>query len=328
MIPQKAGRIVVKLKDHYILTIGNRTTGSELNAVFQNFRTLLTLTGVVILSAAYAAAGQCEAKGGSEYALFNPEKGVWYANSADGCAFAAVKWGVGTDKIVPADFDGDRTLDAAVWRAKSGTWFVRRSSDAKAVITKFGESGDVPVAADYDGDGKADLAVWRPATGEWLIGTKKITFGVAGDVPVPADYDGDGKADLAVFRGAENRWMIMQSSDGRLRTEVLGQSGVDSLVPADYTGDGKADIAVYSNGKWQVLSSETGEVEPFVMGFTDDVAAPADYDGDGVVDFAVFRKGRWYVYESGSPKFRSFNFGNENDIPLATAAITKKSFSP
>ena len=100
-----------------------------MNAVFQNLKSLFTLAAVVILSVAYAAAGQCEAKG-TEYSLFNPEKGVWYSNSADGCAFVAIKWGVGTDKLVPADFDGDGTVDAAVWRSKTGTWFVRRSKDA------------------------------------------------------------------------------------------------------------------------------------------------------------------------------------------------------
>ena len=302
-----------------------------MNSVFHNLRTFSLLIAIITLSGVVAVAAQCDAKGNNEFALFNPSKGVWYTNSADGCAFTAVKWGMGSDRLVPADFDGDGTLDAAVWRAESATWLIRRSSDAKAQIIKFGkDAADVPVPADYDGDGKAEIALWRPSTGEWLFESKKkntVFFGVAGDIPVQADYDGDKKADVAVFRGSENRWMILQSSDGRLRSEVFGKAGKDTLVPADYTGDGKADIAVYSGGKWLVLSSETGEIEPFVMGFADDVAAPGDYDGDGVADFAVFRKGTWYIYDSGTPKFRTFDFGSDADIPLA-AAVTKKSFSP
>ncbi|MGD9631004.1 MAG: FG-GAP repeat domain-containing protein [Pyrinomonadaceae bacterium] len=292
---------------------------------------LLAIAGLTWVT---AAAGQSETKVNSEFALFSPAKGVWYTNSSDGCAFVAIRWGMTTDKLVPADYDGDGQVDAAVWRPTSGTWFIRRSSDAKAQILNFGgnqiSGSDVPVPADYDGDGKAEAAVWRSTTGEWIYGSTKRTpviFGVAGDVPVPADYDGDGRADLAVYRPTDNRWMILQSSDGTLRSVVFGKAGQQTLVPADYTGDGKADLAVYSTGKWLVLNSETGEIEPFVFGFDDDIAAPGDYDGDGTADFAVYRKGTWYIYESGKPNFRTFEFGNADDVPL-NAALTRNSFSP
>ena len=202
-----------------------------------------------MVGGANAAVDQCSVKGG-EYSVFNAAKGVFYTNSSDGCAFTAVKWGMATDKIVPADYDGDGSIDAAVWRPSNATWLIRRSSDAKAQIVKFGSAGDIPVAGDYNGDGKAEIAVWRPTTGEWLIGKQRSSCGVYGDVPVPADYDGDGKIDIAIFRPSENRWMILQSSDNKYRTEVFGDSKKDTLVPADYTGDGKADLAAtkYSCG--------------------------------------------------------------------------------
>ena len=294
----------------------------------------LTVALFATIFSANAAAAACDEKKGNDFALFNPEKGVWYTNSADGCAFTAVKWGLATDKLVPADYDGDGEMDAAVYRPATGAWMIRRSSDAKAeIIALEGNKlpGDAPVPADYDGDRIADIAVWRAATGEWVVrysskAKKSITpvLGVAGDIPVQADYDGDKKADIAVFRPSENRWIIQQSSDNTIRTHVFGTAGKDTLVPADYTGDGKADIAVYSAGKWQVLDSETGDVEPFVFGFEDAVAAPGDFDCDGVTDFAVYRKGTWYVHESGKPQFRSFDLGGENDIPV-NAAATKKS---
>lgn len=299
--------------------------------------TSLTLaSAITALTCVTAAAAQDDRKGNAEFMLFNPAKGVWYTNSADGCAFTAIKWGLGTDMIVPGDYDGDGQMDAAVYRSETGAFYIRRSSDAKAEIINLSDGGktlgDVPVPADFDGDGVTDIAVWRGSTGEWIArysSKKKAahpTFGVTADVPVPADYDGDGKADIAVFRPSENRWLIQRSSDGTIATFVLGNSGKDTLVPADYTGDGKADIAVYSAGRWTVLNSETGEVEPFVFGFADDVAAPGDYDGDGVADFAVYRKGKWYIHESGKPKLRTVDFGGEDDIPLAAAA-TKRSFS-
>jgi len=144
------------------------------NRILQ-FRSIIFAATAIFFLGANAVAGQCNAKGG-EYSLFNAAKGVWYTNSSDGCAFVAVKWGMATDKIVPADYDGDGSIDAAVWRPSNATWLIRRSSDGKAQIVKFGEVGDVPVAGDYDGDGKAEIAVWRPSVGEWLICSQKTSF--------------------------------------------------------------------------------------------------------------------------------------------------------
>ena len=306
---------------------------SKLNRVF-------AAAVVATIAIVNAAAGQRSEKGRSDFALYNPAKGVWYTTSADDCAFVATRWGQATDRLVPADYDGDGELDNAVWRAENGTWYIKRSSDSKAQIVRINSTSgvsDEPIPADFDGDGKADIAVFRATSGEWIVLESSKGFvqsksevrvlGRFGDIPVAADYDGDRKADLAVFRGSENRWYIQQSSDGKTRVETFGKAGQDVLVPADYTGDGKADLTVYRSGTWYVLSSETGETEPFVFGFSDDIAAPGDYDGDGTTDFAVFRKGTWYIYDSGKPKFRTFDFGTENDIPLNSLS-TRKSFSP
>ena len=62
------------------------------------------------------------------------------------------------DVPVPADYDGDRIADIAVWRAATGEWIIRHSSKAKKGITPvLGVTGDIPVQADYDGDKRADL---------------------------------------------------------------------------------------------------------------------------------------------------------------------------
>jgi len=312
-----------------------------LQAVKAKFANMLCMALVAAFAMSNAVAAQGDNKGNSDFALFSPAKGVWYSNSSDACAFTAIRWGSAQDTLVPADYDGDGQIDAAVWRTDTGTWLIRRSKDAKAEMIRLGRTkaesagiNDIPVPADYDGDKIADVAIWRPTTGEWLILNSsrggKIetrTFGVTGDIPVAADYDGDGKADIAVFRGSENRWTIQQSSDSQIRSEVFGKAGQDVLVPADYTGDGKADIAVYHAGVWNVLSSESGKAEPFVFGFKDDIPSPGDYDGDGTTDFAVYKKGTWYIYDSGEPKFRTFTFGNESDIPVNSLS-TRKSFSP
>lgn len=181
--------------------------------------------------------------------------------------------------IVTADYDGDKLVDAAVWR--NGTWQMLLSS------------------RDYASD--------------------SAVFGIAGDVPVPADFDGDGKADLAVFRTAENRWYIRNSGNGHVRTVDFGLAGTDVLLPADYTGDGKADLAVYRSGVWHFIDSETGKEDTFSFGFEDARPVPGDFDRDGVTDFALYRKGTWYVYDGSRLVSYKFGDGDDvplSDVPV------------
>lgn len=281
-----------------------------------------------------------EAKAAGDFTVFRPSTSVWYSQSSDDAgAFSAVRWGLATDVLVPADYDGDEQNDIAVWRPEDGIWYIQRSSDANVMYIKWGTSivyptgslPDVPVPADYDGDRVSDIAVWRPDTGIWYVlkssnGYDQSTplifqWGKLGDIPVPSDYDGDGLTDFAIFRSSENRWYIFQSKSQSWQVPVFGSAGYDLLVPADYTGDGKADVAVYRSGTWWVLNSETGLAEQFEFGFYDDIPVPADYDNDGTTDFAVFRKGVWYLYESSKPQFRTYNFGRESDIPVSSAGV-------
>jgi hypothetical protein len=75
-----------------------------------------------------------------------------------------VQFGDPGDIPVPADYDGDGTLDAAVFRPRTGTWHIRDHT-----IVPYGVFGDLPVPGDYDGDGKADIAIYRPSSGEWWV---------------------------------------------------------------------------------------------------------------------------------------------------------------
>lgn len=244
---------------------------------------------------------------------------TWFINNSQ-AGSKAVKWGLGTDKMAAADYDGDGKTDVAVFR--DGIWYVLRSSDTTMLAIQFGAEGDVPVPADYDGDGKSDFTVVRnnPTSGDltWyqLTSNGQIStqsFGSSGDKVVPADYNGDGRSEIAVFRAAEGRFYISKGSRFDFDVIYWGTEG-DKPVVADYDGDNKADAAVFrpADGVWYVKGS-SGTNQHLPWGAENDVLVPADYDGDNRADAAVFRDGVWYIRQSASSQMSVVVFGQAGD---------------
>lgn len=273
-----------------------------------------------------SAISNFDADGTSDFAVFRPSTGVWYAlNSSNGNA-QVVQFGTNGDKIVPGDYDGDGKTDFAVWRPSTGVWYVQKSTGG-FVILQFGANGDIPVSGDYDGDLKSDIAVWRPSNGVWYIyrssdGNYDIRgFGISTDKPAQGDYDGDGKSDIAIWRPANGVWYIWRSSDSNYSIFPFGLNG-DKPVQGDYDGDGKTDAAVFRNGIWHLLGSRTGYTAS-QFGIGSDRPVPADFDGDGKTDIAVFRNGVWYALKSSDGNALITSFGLSGDVPVSGGYIAE-----
>lgn len=67
------------------------------------------------------------------------------------------------------DYNGDGTVEVAVFRPSTGNWYTSLDPVAAYGEVHWGQNGDVPVVADYDGDGKADTAIFRPANSNFHI---------------------------------------------------------------------------------------------------------------------------------------------------------------
>lgn len=270
--------------------------------------------------------------GRTDYAVFRGSDAIWYIDSSTS-GFAAYRWGLNGDTLVPGDYDGDGKTDAAVFRgagpnAQAQTHVLKSNGFLFATIP-WGVEGDVSFVRDFDGDNKDDLGVYRASHAGWYIqlssgGEQVFNFGTGEGTVVAGEFDGDGKADVGLYKNG--LWTIRQSSGGT----AYYQFGLatDKLVPADYDGDGIDDLAVFrpSNGYWWIACS-SGPVLTIRWGIETDVPVPGDYDGDGKADVAVFRGGDWYVLHSdGGFRYGGYSynrFGLINDIAVTNAYLPR-----
>jgi len=169
----------------------------------------------------------------SDLSIFRPSLGDWFIKRST-LGYSQQHWGVATDKLVPADYDGDFKTDIAVWRENGYGdpnrfyFFILQSSNNTFRQEQLGRTGDVPSVV---GDGRTDFAVFRPANGVWYIisssnGTPIYRqWGTSTDSLVPADYN------MAMA------WQKWQSIDP-LKGVGISRNTVCSMLTIRYTAQG------------------------------------------------------------------------------------------
>jgi len=95
----------------------------------------------------------------TDVAVFRPSDGNWYyqrsatitTNGAVGTS-AAFQWGLTGDIPQPADYDGDKRTDFAVFRPSSGTWYISNSNNGAYNTFSapvWGTATDQPASSPY-----------------------------------------------------------------------------------------------------------------------------------------------------------------------------------
>lgn len=268
--------------------------------------------------------------GKDDASCFRPSNSNWNILSTEFDTVSSTHWGLPTDSIVPADYDGDGKTNIAVFR--DGAWKILWYDNTYHNII-LGQTGDIPRPGDFDGDGKVETAVWRPSNGDWywkntsdgqLIG---VHFGIGTDLPLIADFDGDKKSDVALYRSSNSTWLYLKSTTGQYIVEPFGAPG-DIPVPADYDGDSKTNFVVFrpSNGYWYGRWG-TGYSFSHQLGVNGDILVPADYDGDHWTDLAVFRPSTntWHIRYSNinylDPYPGEIQFCEAGDRPIPSVFL-------
>ena len=284
-----------------------------------------------VMSAARAtshnAPGDFDGDGKTDFSIVRPSGGggsgtlTWWIRTNGTNNISATPFGLNSDNIIPADFDGDGHDDITIYRSTGGGqpgFWVLYSKTGTAGFSPFGQNGDDPfVVADYTNDGIDDLAIYRPdpvqgffwfwpSSGPYVgqyagvpWGNDRGTAIEQRDTALFGDYNGDGFADFTIYRLEGTRfrvWTLFGSADllGQTWTTEQFGGGNDFFVPGDYNGDGATDLAVTrfvgAAIRWIYKESGTGVVRQINWGLSSsDIEAHGDYDGDGTTDLAIWR---------------------------------------
>lgn len=177
-----------------------------------------------------------------------------------------LRYGLGGDQVVPADYDGDGRADLSVVRkipSENGITnllWIPLASGATAIAPYYwGLSNDILFTGDVDGDKRADSTVVRkvPQGLLWLsrsadgVALEPFLFGLQSDIPHLYDLNGDGLLEAVVEREIDG-YKFYYSRDIS-KTDPAFQWGLSG----DTTFSGfKRGLVKESLGVWRIISGQ------------------------------------------------------------------------
>lgn len=79
----------------------------------------------------------------ADLGVFRASEGSWYSFSSETQTSGTTRWGNASDRLVPADYDGDGLTDLGIFR--DGVWYVKETLADRMSIFHYGKAGDIPL---------------------------------------------------------------------------------------------------------------------------------------------------------------------------------------